>query len=219
MVLVLFGPPGSGKGTQGSRLGLHFGIPAISTGDMLRGAVRDGTALGRKARAYMDAGSLVPDRVMLELIEERLANRDAEHGFLLDGFPRTVPQADGLDQVIAAKGFKVDKVLNLVVARDKLITRLTARRVCDRCGFTYNVLTLPPPSDGRCRNTIDGVACHGDIVQRRDDSAETVETRLDVYDESTAPLASHYRARGVLVDIDADAPPESVFQRLITAAA
>jgi adenylate kinase len=181
--------------------------------------VRDGTPLGRKAQAYMDAGSLVPDSVMLELIGDRLAGRDAAQGFLLDGFPRTVPQADGLDQVLAVKGFKVGKVLNLVVERDKLVSRLTARRVCGRCGFTYNVLTLPPPADGRCRNTIDGVACHGDIVQRRDDAAETVGTRLDVYDESTAPLVAHYRARGVLVDIDADAAPETVFQRLIAATA
>jgi len=217
VVLVLLGPPGSGKGTQGLRLGQEFRIPSISTGDILRQAVRDGTALGQKAQAYMDQGSLVPDEVMLEIIAERLEGKDAARGFLLDGFPRTIPQADGLEEVLAKKGFRLKKVLNFVVGTEQLVARLTARRVCSRCGFTYNVVTLPPPDDGRCRNTIDGETCRGDIVQRRDDTAETVRTRLEVYEGSTAPLVSYYRARGVLADVDADASPDLVFQRLLAA--
>ena len=213
IVLILFGPPGCGKGTQGARLTTHYGIPSISTGDILREAVRDGTELGVKAKGFMDAGELVPDEVMLGLIEERLSEPDAAGGFILDGFPRTIAQAEGLAGVLDRKGFAVTRVVNLEVSRDMLIERLTSRRVCSTCGATFNVKTLPPPPEGECADA--ATACKGEgIIQRKDDRPETVGNRLDVYDEQTAPLLGFYGGRGLLATIDGAASPETVFDRV-----
>lgn len=214
MVLILFGAPGCGKGTQGVRLSERFGIPSVSTGDMLRGAVRNGTGLGRRAKAYMDAGGLVPDDVMLGLIRERLSAEDARRGFILDGFPRTIAQAEGLDRVLAEKSLAIDRVIDLVVGRETLIRRLTSRRVCSKCGVVFNVVTAPPPPKGPCGDP--AVGCAGEYVQQRaDDTRETVARRLAVYDESTAPLVAHYRKRALLAEVDGDAPPAEVFERIV----
>jgi len=218
IVLILFGPPGCGKGTQGKRLAANLGIPTISTGDILRKAVRQGTELGREAKGYMDQGQLVPDDLMLGLIDERLAAEDARRGFILDGFPRTVAQADGLTRVLKEKDFEIRAVTNLVVERELLIERITARRVCSTCGATYNVRTLPPPPEGECGDP--SVGCAGEnVLQRKDDRAETVERRLDVYEASTAPLKAYYGGRGLLRDVDGQGTPEQVFERLQAAVA
>lgn len=215
-VLILFGPPGCGKGTQGARLAEHYGIPTISTGDILRQAVKEGTPLGRRAKRYMDAGDLVPDEVMLDLIDERLGERDATGGFILDGFPRTTAQAEGLAEVLENKDFAISRVVNLVVDRETLLGRLTSRRVCSVCGATFNVVTLPPPPEGACADP--SVACQGEhIVQRKDDSLETARNRLDVYEAQTAPLIEHYRAGGLLCDVDGTGTPEAVFGRTTAA--
>jgi len=213
IVLILFGPPGCGKGTQGKRLSARYGIPSISTGDILRQAVRDGTALGREARTYMDAGRLVPDGVMLNLISERLGAQDVTRGFMLDGFPRTVAQARGLAGVLEARSFTITRVVNFEVGRETLIRRLTSRRVCTRCGATFNVVSIPPPPDGACADP--AIGCTGEhVVQRDDDRPETVSRRLDVYEESTAPLIAFYREAGLLASVDGEADPETVFERI-----
>jgi adenylate kinase len=213
LVMLLFGPPGCGKGTQGALLAKHYRIPTISTGDILRAAVREGTPLGEKAKSLMDKGQLVPDAVMLDLIGDRLSQEDVANGFILDGFPRTVAQADGLDRVLEEKGTAISRVVNLQVTRDKLIDRLTSRRVCTRCGATYNVRTLPPPPEGACADPVEN--CHGEhVIQRADDGPETVPRRLDVYEELTAPLVAYYADRGVLTHVDGDGPLEAVFDRV-----
>lgn len=213
LVLILFGPPGCGKGTQGARLATHYDIPSISTGDILRQAAREGTPLGEEAKGFMDAGKLVPDEVMLGLIGERLKQKDAGKGFILDGFPRTIVQAEGLARVLDRGGFAVTRVVELEVERDLLVDRLTSRRVCSRCGATFNVRTLPPPPEGACAD--ESVGCKGeDIVQREDDKAETVGKRLDVYAESTAPLLTFYGDRGLLASVDGSSSPDEVFRRI-----
>ncbi len=218
IVLILFGPPGCGKGTQGARLSRAKGIPSISTGDILRQAVRNETPLGREARRFMDAGQLVPDDVMLKLIGERLGEPDVGDGFMLDGFPRTVVQADGLEEVLSGKGFEISRVANIRVPRARLIERLTARRICTACGATFNTTFLPPPPDGTCADP--ATSCKGEhVVQRADDRAETVEARLDVYEQSTAPLIAYYRERGLLTDVDGDSDPDTVFDRLMAVVA
>ncbi len=213
-VLILFGPPGCGKGTQGAKLSAHYGIPSVSTGDILREAVRQGTALGDQARGFMEKGQLVPDGLMLDLIRERLSKDDVGRGFMLDGFPRTIPQAEGLEKVLAALKHKIDAVLNLVVPRAALMDRLTSRRICTECGAVFNVRTLPPPPDGKCADP--KIACKGEhITQREDDKPETVARRLDVYEETTSPLVAYYRERGLLRDVPGDLPPDSVFDRAV----
>lgn len=215
IVLILFGPPGSGKGTQGSRLARAFAIPTISTGDILRKAVRDGTELGTEAKGYMDQGQLVPDELMLGLINERLAAPDAQRGFILDGFPRTVAQADGLANVLNEKGFEIKAVANLVVEREALIKRLTARRVCAKCGVTFSVNALPGSEGAGDANG----GCDHQLIQRDDDRPETVEKRLDVYEASTAPLKAYYEKQGLLRHVPGEGSLEQVFERLRAAVA
>jgi len=199
MRMIFLGAPGTGKGTQASVLAGKYSIPQISTGDILRKAVQDDTELGRKAKAVMEAGELVPDDVIINLVNERLSQSDCRRGYILDGFPRTLAQAESLDQLQA-----IDAVIYLDVDNRVIIDRLTTRRVCRGCGKLYNVATDPPPASGRCD------VCGGEIYQRDDDSEETVRNRLDVYYEKTAPLKSYYQDRGVLHIIDGNRPIEEV---------
>jgi adenylate kinase len=209
--LVLVGPPGAGKGTQAQYIAEHLGIPQISTGDIFRANVSQGTPLGLEAKAYMDRGDLVPDDVTVNMVRLRLAEEDAAEGFLLDGFPRTVPQAEVLDQMLSADGSGLDVVLELVVDDDEVIRRLSGRRTCRSCNHIWHVDFDPPAVDGVC--DIDG----GTLYQRDDDQAETIANRLKVYADATAPLVHYYAREGLLVGIDATGPVDDVTERAITA--
>lgn len=212
MRLVLVGPPGAGKGTQAQYVAEHLSVPKISTGDIFRANVGQGTPLGLLARKYMDAGELVPDEVTIDMVRGRLAEDDARKGFLLDGFPRTVPQALTLDQMLGADtDGQVDVVLELVVDDDEVIRRLSGRRTCRRCNHVWHVDFDPPAVPGLCDR------CGGELFQRDDDTAETVTNRLQVYAAQTAPLIAFYAERGVLVGIDATGPVDDVTDRAIHA--
>ncbi len=193
MNLILFGAPGAGKGTQGALLASRLAIPRISTGDLLRQAVSQGTALGQKARKYMDAGELVPDSIILDMVCEVVKGDGAREGFILDGFPRNVPQAEALDGMLCALGKGVDAVAVLDVADEVVIRRIAGRRSCPTCKAVYNVYLEPPRSEGRCDN------CGTGLAQRADDREETVRRRLQVYREQTEPVLAYYRERGTLV--------------------
>jgi len=210
MRIVLVGPPGAGKGTQAQTLRQTFGIPHISTGDLLRQAVREETALGKQARSYMDKGELVPDDLVTAMVAERLQRADCAPGFLLDGFPRTIAQADALAAELARSGQKLDGVVSLMVARADLVERLSGRRVCRECGAMYHERFDPPKKAGVCDR------CQGTLYQRSDDNAETVNSRLSVYERLTAPLLAYYRDRSLLYEIDGDGTPEDVSQRITT---
>ena len=215
MRIVFLGAPGSGKGTQSQRLVERHGIPQVSTGDLLRVHVREGTELGRRAKAVMDAGQLVDDATILGMVRERLAAPDAARGFILDGFPRTVPQAEGLDQMLAAIGQPLDAAVLFDVDPGLLVKRISGRRTCEDCGRVFNVHTAPPPSPPPC-----GGQCGTPrLVQRPDDKEETVARRLAVYDEQTRPLAGFYEQRGLLRSIDAEGDLPTVTARLEAALA
>ncbi len=212
MRLVLVGPPGAGKGTQAQFVAEHTGVPKISTGDIFRANVGAGTELGLKAKAFMDRGDLVPDDVTIDMVRERLREADALEGFLLDGFPRTVPQAQTLDDILRETAdTKLDVVLELVVDSDEVVRRLSGRRTCRTCNHIWHVDFDPPRVEGIC--DIDG----GELFQRDDDLPETVKNRLEVYEEQTAPLVAYYANRGVLIGIDATGPVDDVTQRAIDA--
>ncbi|MFM7709191.1 MAG: adenylate kinase [Gammaproteobacteria bacterium] len=215
MRIVFLGAPGSGKGTQSQRLVERHGIPQVSTGDLLRAHVRDGTDLGRRAKAVMDAGQLVDDATILGVVRERLAAPDAVRGFILDGFPRTVPQAEGLEQMLAAIGQPLDAAVLFDVDSELLVKRISGRRTCQDCGRVFNVHTAPPPSPPPC-----GGQCETPrLVQRPDDKEETVARRLAVYDEQTRPLVGFYEQRGLLRSIDAEGELPAVTARLEAALA
>lgn len=215
MRIVFLGAPGSGKGTQSQRLVERHGIPQVSTGDLLRAHVREGTELGRRAKAVMDAGQLVDDATILGMVRERLAAPDASRGFILDGFPRTVPQAEGLDQMLAAIGQPLDAAVLFDVDPGLLVKRISGRRTCEDCGRVFNVHTAPPPSPPPC-----GGQCETPrLVQRPDDKEETVARRLSVYEEQTRPLVGFYGQRGLLRRIDAEGDLPTVTARLEAALA
>jgi adenylate kinase len=209
--LVLVGPPGAGKGTQAQHIASARSVPAISTGDIFRANVSQGTELGTLAKTYMDAGDLVPDEVTVEMVRNRLAEDDAVKGFLLDGFPRNVPQAEVLEGMLADMGNKLDIVLELVVDDDEVVRRLSGRRTCRTCGTNWHVDFDPPTVEGVCDR--DG----GELFQRDDDKPGTVRHRLDVYAKQTAPLVSFYATRGILVGIDATGPVDDVTERALEA--
>jgi adenylate kinase len=212
MRLVLVGPPGAGKGTQAEFIAAHLAVPKISTGDIFRANVAQGTPLGVQAKQYMDAGQLVPDEVTINMVRDRLAEPDAADGFLLDGFPRTTPQAVALDKLLEADlGNSLDLVLELVVDDDEVIRRLSGRRTCRGCGKIWHILFDAPSRDGACDR------CGGELFQRDDDKAETIAERLRVYTRDTAPLVDYYGAQGKLVGIDATGPVEDVTVRAIDA--
>jgi adenylate kinase len=211
MRLVLVGPPGAGKGTQAEFIGAHFAVPKISTGDIFRANVAAGTPLGVEAKRFMDSGQLVPDEVTINMVRDRLAEPDAADGFLLDGFPRTVPQATALDKLLADLGVGLDVVLELVVDDDEVIRRLSGRWTCRGCGKIWHIEFDPPTHESVCDR------CGSELYQRDDDKAETVSERLRVYARDTAPLIIFYGAQGKLVGIDATGPVEDVTVRAIDA--
>ncbi len=209
MRLALLGPPGAGKGTQAKRLAKHFGIAHISTGDILRQQVQEGTELGQQAHAHMAAGELVADELMIRMVEERLAEADCTAGFLLDGFPRTEGQAEALDALLDRQGRSLQSVALLVVEDEEMVRRLSGRRSCGSCGAVYHTVFSPPGQDGRCD------ACGAPLLQREDDREETVRNRLAVYHRQTDPLATFYKKRGLLVSVNGSGPIESVSQALV----
>ena len=211
MRLVLVGPPGAGKGTQAQFIAAQLAVPKISTGDIFREQVSQGTELGKAARKYMEAGDLVPDEVTIAMVRERLGEDDATDGFLLDGFPRNVPQAETLDEILADLGTALNVVLELVVDDEEVIRRLSGRRTCRNCGHIWHVDFDPPNREGRCDD------CGGHLFQRDDDKPATIQHRLDVYAAQTAPLIAFYAEHGVLVGIDATGPVDDVTERAIDA--
>ncbi len=206
MNIVLFGPPGAGKGTQAKELTKKYGIPHISTGDILRANVRDGTELGMKAKEYMDRGELVPDTVLIGLIRNRLNEPDCKEGYLLDGYPRTIPQADALDIILREIGKLLDVVINIDVSDDSLVERLSGRRTCPTCGESYHVVFNPPEQQGVCD------ACGSQLYQRDDDREEVIRQRLAVYNQKTKPLIDYYAKAGILVNIDGSRSVDEVFR-------
>lgn len=208
MNLVLLGAPGAGKGTQAKMLAARYQVPHISTGDILRQAIKYETPLGLEADRYIKAGELVPDEVMLGIIEDRLNRPDAARGAVFDGFPRTLQQADGLEALLKRLDSRLDLCLSLEVTDELIIQRLSARRICSNCGADYNVITNPPPADGIC------LKCGGQIIQRADDREETIRNRLTVYHRQTRPLEEYYSGRGLLRSVDGNGPVDEIFAKL-----
>lgn len=210
MNILFMGPPGAGKGTQAQLIVNEFGIPHISTGDAFRLAIKQGTPIGIKAKEFMDQGLLVPDDVTIGIVEERLQQSDCEKGFLLDGFPRTLSQAEALDGILDRLNTGLDHVINLKVDRDKLLARLTGRRICKSCGSSYHVIFNPPKEEGVCDK------CGGELYQRSDDNEESVGTRLDEYLTKTAPLLSFYENKGLLREVDGDKEIDAVSAEIVS---
>jgi len=207
MRLIFLGGPGSGKGTQAKKLVEKFGLVHISTGDLLRKAMKEGTELGKTAKKYVDAGDLVPDEVILGMIKEKL--NEIDEGFIFDGFPRTLEQAGGLEGILSEMNMDIDKVVNLNVNDDLIVERLGARRMCKTCGFEYNLKTRPPKKEGIC--DLDG----GELYQRSDDNEETIKNRLTLYHDKTQPIEDFYRKSGKLVDIDGSGSFDDVFNSIV----
>ncbi len=208
MNLILLGPPGAGKGTQAKRLMEKYGIPQISTGDILRAAVKEGTEMGKKAKEFMDAGKLVPDEVVIGIIDDRLKEDDCKSGYMLDGFPRTVPQAEALDEVLEKMGSKIDHVVSIEVPERELIGRLTGRRTCKDCGAGYHLMFDPPKAEGVCDK------CGGQLYQRDDDNVETVTNRLKVYNDQTQPLIDYYTNKSLIRPIQGLGEIGEIFERI-----
>lgn len=204
MRLIILGPPGAGKGTQAEAIIKKYNIPHISTGDILRENIANDTELGRKAKGYMDQGTLVPDNLVVSLVQERISREDCKNGFLLDGFPRTVAQAVALDAELDVMGISLDKAINIDVDKDLLVSRATSRRVCTECGTTYNVISKPPKVEGVC--DLDGAP----LKIRTDDTEETVSVRIQVYLDQTSPLIDYYKAQGLLFNVDGSKSIEEV---------
>jgi len=213
MRVVFLGAPGVGKGTQADRIAAQFQVAKISTGDLLREAVRNQTTLGLEAKSYMDQGKLVPDAVVIGLVREKLADPSCANGFVLDGFPRTVPQAEELGKALASKAMVLDRVVNFQVSREDVVRRLSGRRSCPKCQATFHVDFAKPKVDGVCDR------CSEPLVQRSDDRREAIETRLKVYDEQTAPLVRYYDERKLLSPVDASGAVDVVLQHLLRALA
>ena len=209
MRIVLLGPPGAGKGTQAKLLQEHFDIPQISTGDILRRAAKEGTTFGKRAKKYMDRGELVPDSVILDIVEERLSADDCQKGFLLDGFPRTVVQAEAFQTMLDRQNQVLDGAVSLRVPRQKLVARLSGRRTCRQCGAMYHVRFNPPKKEGVCDQ------CGGDLYQRADDREETIEARMEVYDRESAPLLEHFRQKGLLREVDGSKTTDELFREIL----
>jgi len=209
--LILLGPPGAGKGTHASVLKEKYDIPHISTGDIFRENIKEGTRLGTEAKGYMDKGELVPDGLVIEIVKDRLLKDDCGSGFLLDGFPRTVSQAEALEEFLNKAGGKIDKVINITVSKEEIVERLTGRRTCKACGAVYNISSMPPEKEGICDK------CGGELIQRADDSEETVLGRIEVYESQTRPLVDYYEKIGNIAFIDGMAGRENVFSEIVKA--
>lgn len=211
MRLVLLGAPGAGKGTQAKKLIEKYGIPQISTGDLLRAAVAGGTPLGKEAKGYMDKGELVPDSVVLGMVEERLKKDDCKKGYILDGFPRNTAQAEALDKMLGKLGMPLTAAVSVDVPKEDLMKRLTGRRTCKKCGQMYNVYFSPPAKEGVCDK------CGGDLFQRDDDKEETIKKRLEVYDAQTAPLIDYYGKKGILKSVEGKGNIDDIFKKMVAA--
>ncbi len=210
MRLVLLGPPGAGKGTQARALAALWGIPQVSSGDLLRAVVREDSDLGREAASYMDRGQLVPDELVLKLIAERLKNKDARKGFILDGFPRNVSQAEALGKGLDRVGLKLDKAVAVIVPDEEIVKRISGRRTCAKCNAMYHLAFEPPAKPGVCDK------CGGELYQREDDAEETVRERLKVFAEATRPLLDHYGQQGLLAQVDGVGPTDEVEKRILS---
>lgn len=210
MNIILLGPPGAGKGTQAIKIANFFGIPHVSTGDIFRRAVASGTELGKKAKSYMEKGQLVPDEIVVGIVKERLDEADCQNGFLLDGFPRTVVQAEELDKVLASQKRQIDYVLNIKASNQEIIKRLTGRRTCPTCGTIFHLVFKPPKNNLLCD------MCQTELIQRDDDKEEIVKKRLEVYNQQTAPVASYYQKSSKLKEINGEKDVEEVFAQIKT---
>jgi len=208
--VILIGPPGAGKGTQATLLQDRLRLPHISSGDLLRVAVKRKTETGLQAKQYMDRGELVPDGIVVRVIEERVRQRDCSDGFIIDGFPRNVAQAEVLRPILGALDKTVDHVVSITLPREEIIKRLSGRRTCRNCGAMYHIIFDPPVNSGLCNK------CNGELYQRDDDQEDTIAARLDVYDRETAPLLEYYRQRSLLREIDGIGSPEQVFERILS---
>jgi adenylate kinase len=209
MNLILLGPPGAGKGTQAQRIVEKYRLPQISTGDILRAAVKESTPLGTKAKGFMDQGQLVPDEIVIGIVGDRLKEKDCNSGFILDGFPRTIPQAEALQPILTKIGKAIDHVINIEVESEELIRRLTGRRTCKNCGAMFHVLFQPPKKEGMCDR------CGETLYQRADDKEETIRTRLKEYEKQTAPLIQYYRNKTTLRSIQGVGGPDQIFDQII----
>ncbi|MCI7129171.1 MAG: adenylate kinase [Lachnospiraceae bacterium] len=205
MKIIMLGAPGAGKGTQAKQIAGKYSIPHISTGDIFRANIKNGTDLGKKAKEYMDQGLLVPDELTCDLVMDRIQQDDCKNGFVLDGFPRTIPQAEALDAALTKIGEKMDYAIDVDVPDENIVSRMSGRRACLDCGATYHIVSLPPKTEGKCDH------CGSDLVLRDDDKPETVQKRLTVYHEQTQPLIDYYKNQGILKSVDGTLPMEAVF--------
>lgn len=205
MKIIMLGAPGAGKGTQAKMIAEKYGLPHISTGDIFRANIKNGTELGKEAKEYMDKGLLVPDELTVRLLLDRVAQDDCKNGYVLDGFPRTIPQAEVLDEKLSELGEKVDYAINVDVPDENIVNRMSGRRACLSCGATYHIVSIPPKKEGICD------VCGSELVLRDDDKPETVQNRLKVYHEQTQPLIDFYEKKGVLRSVDGTLPMEEVF--------
>ncbi len=209
MKIIMLGAPGAGKGTQAKMIAEKFGIPHISTGDIFRANIKNGTELGKKAKEFMDKGQLVPDELTVEILLDRVANDDCKNGYVLDGFPRTIPQADVLDKELTKLGDQVDFAINVDVPDENIVRRMSGRRACLKCGATYHIEHIPPKTEGICDK------CGSELVQRDDDKPETVQKRLSVYHEQTQPLIEYYEKKNILKSVDGTKDMQEVFSDIV----
>ena len=209
MKIIMLGAPGAGKGTQAKQIAAKYSIPHISTGDIFRANIKNGTELGKKAKEYMDQGALVPDELTCDLVMDRISQPDAANGFVLDGFPRTIPQAEALDKALTAAGQSMDFAIDVDVPDENIVNRMSGRRACLKCGATYHIVSIPTKVEGICD------VCGEPVVQRDDDKPETVQKRLSVYHEQTQPLIDYYKEKGILKSVDGTVPMEQVFEEIV----
>ena len=208
MKIIMLGAPGAGKGSQASRIATEYQLPHISTGDIFRANLKEETELGKKAKSFMDKGELVPDDITIAMLLERIHKEDCKNGYILDGFPRTIPQAEALKEALAKKDEKIDLALDVEASDELIIKRMAGRRTCPACGAIYHIVTLPPKTEGICDR------CGADLIQRKDDNEETVKNRLKIYHEVTEPLISYYKKEGILEEIDGAEELDKVFEKV-----
>lgn len=210
MKIIMLGAPGAGKGTQAKKIASKYGIPHISTGDIFRANIKNGTELGTKAKVFMDQGLLVPDELVVDLIMDRFQEADCQNGYVLDGFPRTIPQAKALDDALAKNNDAMEYAIDVDVPDENIINRMSGRRACVGCGGTYHLVTIPPKTEGICDT------CGGELILREDDKPETVQNRLKVYHDQTQPLIDYYQGKGILKTVDGTKSPEAVLEDIIS---